>query len=113
MASAGFIRALIIARHFSHFAIDLIYSIKKSTIRTSPIIVITNNKSKLPVAGPNAAKANIRNPERNSVGVFCLIHTAIPTIIKGITVPNERKLLMVSAHAGLESAELWRTTSPI
>ena len=72
MASAGFIRALVIACHFSHFAIDLTYSIKKSIIKTSPIIVMTNNKSRLPVAGPNAAKMNIRNPERNSVGVFLL-----------------------------------------
>ena len=39
MASAGFIRALIIACNFSHFAIDLTYSIKKSIIRMTCFVL--------------------------------------------------------------------------
>ena len=60
---------------------------KKSAKHTSPNILMKKIRSKLPVAGPSAEKANIRKPARKSAGVFCRIQTTIPAMISGTTVP--------------------------
>ena len=44
-------------------------------------------RSKLPVAGPSAEKANMRKPDRNRWGVLSRIQTITPQTISGTTVP--------------------------
>ena len=56
-------------------------------MKSSPNMPIKKIRSKFPVAGPSAEKANIRKPARNKQGSFFLIHTAMPAAISGTTVP--------------------------
>ena len=56
-------------------------------MQTSPNMLMKNIRSKLPLAGPSAENANIRNPDKNNSGVFWRIQTATPAMISGITAP--------------------------
>lgn len=82
-------------------------------MNSSPNMEIKKIRSALPVAGPRAEKINMRKPDRNRYGVFCLIHTSTPAIIIGMTVPMERILLIISAHFGVSAHETYRTTPAI
>ncbi len=73
-------------------------------MKISPNILITNKSSMFPVAGPIAAKTNIKNPDKNRLGSLYFFMITIPAMISGITVPKVMILLIVTAQAALVSA---------